>query len=227
MNKSQISFVLTEFELSSVRELGIQSPCKVLQNGIKIGSDESEVRKEVKRVVFCSRLEKRKGVLKFVELADYFRDSEIRFEIFGPDGGELHQIDHEIRTRNLISNLEYKGSLRAENVQEMLRDVAVLVLPSKAEPFPMVILEALSVGTPVIVMPSCGFADRLEKFEPKFVAKTEDLSGLIEALIQQISANFLNKSRFEIINFCRNEFGISRVTDQLTGEYLRVINHEE
>ena len=79
----------------------------------------------------------------------------------------------EIKSRTLTSNLEYKGSLQAHDVQRMLAEIDVLVLPSKDEPFPMVVLEALAVGTQVLVMPSCGFAEELRKFEFELIIELE------------------------------------------------------
>jgi glycosyltransferase involved in cell wall biosynthesis len=225
INKSKTNLVLSDIELSSVLELGITSPCKILPNGIAPKNIDKVRREPTNRVVFCSRLEKRKGVEKFVALAESFRDSGIKFEIYGPDGGELQLVQYEIKSRNLKDILEYKGSLPAERVQDVLGEIDVLVLPSKDEPFPMVILEALAVGTPVIIMPSCGFANQLYKFESSFVANTDDLQGLIFSLNKQKVSRYSNKSHSEIINFCKNEFGIASVTTELLGEYMKAFSH--
>ncbi len=227
ISKSRTNLVLTEYELSKILELGIKSPCRVLPNGIAVTLKAKTKSEPTNRVAFCSRLEKRKGVDKFVELADSMRDSGIKFEIYGPDGGELQLVQREIKSRNLIGILEYKESLPAERVQGILNDIDVLVLPSKNEPFPMVVLEALAVGTPVLIMPSCGFASQLEKFESSFVADTEDLRGLIKSLNQQKSRKYENKTHTEIINFCTKEFGIVSVTNQLLSEYKKAVNHEK
>jgi len=227
INKSRTNLVLTEYELSSILVLGIKSPCRVLANGIAVNLNPKVRTEPTNRVAFCSRLDKRKGVEKFVELADSFRDSGIKFEIYGPDGGELQLVQKEIESRDLEGTLMYKGSLPAERVQGILRDIDVLVLPSKDEPFPMVILEAMAVGTQVLIMPSCGFASQLEKFESSFVADTEDLPGLVKSLNQQRSQKYSNKSHTEIINFCTTKFGIASVTSELLAEYKKAVNHDK
>ncbi len=227
INESRTNLVLTEHELSSILVLGIKSPCRVLPNGIAVNLNAKDRAEPTNRIAFCSRLEKRKGLEKFVELADSFRDSGINFEIYGPDGGELELVQKEIDSRGLEGTLIYKGSLPTEHVQGILSEVDVLVLPSKEEPFPMVILEALAVGTPVLIMPSCGFGDQLKKFESSFVANTEDLPGLIEALNQQRTKKFKNKTHLEIIDFCSSEFGIVSVTELLLGEYERAVSHDK
>jgi len=116
INKSRTNLVLSEIERSIVLALGIKSPCAVLPNGIAVDITKKVVKQPSNRVAFCSRLEKRKGVEKFIELADSFRDSGIKFEIYGPDGGELQLVQKQIKSRNLNGILEYKGSLSAERV---------------------------------------------------------------------------------------------------------------
>jgi glycosyltransferase involved in cell wall biosynthesis len=227
INKSRVNLVLSDTELSAVLALGIKSTCKVLPNGIAVSVNLKERNRPTNRIAFCSRLEKRKGVGKFIELADSFRDTGIKFEIYGPDGGELQFLQSEVKSRNLSSILEYKGSLQADEVQRVLAEIDILVLPSKDEPFPMVILEAMAVGTRVLVMPSCSFADKLKRFESSFVADTEDLFGLIDSINLQKSSDYRNKSHTEILQFCAAEFGIQSVVNQLLDEYIKALSYEK
>jgi glycosyltransferase involved in cell wall biosynthesis len=111
-------------------------------------------------------------------------------------------------------------------VQEMLADAKVLILPSKNEPFPMVVLESLAVGTQVLVMPSCGFAETLRNFNEDFVSKSESSTGLVDSLGFQMSNSENLKSRDEIKEFCSSVFGIASVTDELFATYLRALNHD-
>lgn len=226
INKSQINLVLTEYELNSLLQLRINSPCKILPNGIAVTTRVNFKKEGIKKVVFCSRLEKRKGLDKFIALADSSRHSGLRFEIYGPDLGELKLVEREIKSRNLEEILEYKGSLPAEKVQDMLVQADILVLPSKDEPFPMIVLESLAVGTPVLIMPSCGFSSQLKNFESSFVASTEDLNGLVESFRLQQAHQFVKKDPIEIINFCEKEFSIDFVLTQLLEEYSRAYSHE-
>ena len=227
INKSAVNLVLSEIEFASIRNLRVKARCKILPNGIAINKAIQLTAKNRNRVAFCSRLEKRKGVEKFIDLAESFHKSEISFEIYGPDGGELQFVHSEIKSRKLSGSLKYKGSLTSEQVQKVLSEISLLVLPSKNEPFPMVVLEALAVGTPVLVMPSCGFANNLRKFEPSFVAETEDLSGLISALNKQNQAGYKTKSKKDILNYCQEAFGIFSVTNILMTEYRIALKHEE
>ena len=225
INQSRTIFVLTEIELKAVEQLGLKPVIRVLPNGIAVELPTEKMKLANKRVAFCARLDERKGVDKFIELADAYSSSENKFEIYGPDGGELQQLRKELEIRNLSEDVYYKGALQAGDVQKMLRDIDLLVLPSRDDNFPMVILEALAVGTPVLVMPSCGFADSLKKFEPNYVASSEDLSGLFYSFEKQYESDYSNKSKQEIIDFCNQVFGISTVTDKLLITYKEAISY--
>ena len=120
-----------------------------------------------------------------------------------------------------LKNILYKGSLSPEEVSGILKECDLLVLPSKDEPFPMIVLESLSVGTPVLVMPSCGLANDLRKYAPEYVAVEESLEGLISGIEALKNRTRLNKEVGELIRFCENTFGISKVADRLEAIYKK------
>jgi glycosyltransferase involved in cell wall biosynthesis len=225
INRSRLNLLLTEMEMSSIKKLKIKSPVKILPNGIALEYSSKLTDSSSNRVVFCSRLDKRKGIDKFIDLAESFKKTEIVFEIYGPDGGELDFCRSEIANRSLQNTISYKGALPSDKVQEILAEAKVLVLPSKNEPFPMVVLESLAVGTPVLVMPSCGFAEILRNFNKNFVSTSESSTGLVDSLGSQLRKSENGKSRDEIREFCGSLFGISKVVDALISSYLRALSH--
>lgn len=223
INRSKINLVLTEIEMSSIETLKIKSPAKILPNGIAIDFSRKFTDSSSNRVIFCSRLNKRKGIDKFIDLADSFRESNLVFEIYGPDGGELKFVKSEIMSRDLEDVIQYKDSLPAEAVQSVLKDAALLVLPSENEPYPMVILESLAVGTPVLIMPSCGLAQELKEFDVNYVARSETVAGILESFEQQYKAKFQSKSQIEIQEFCWERFNIQSICKSLELVYDNVL----
>lgn len=226
LNKSRLNLVLTDYEASAVEKIRMKSLTTKLPNGIAMPLKLPNPDNLQKRIVFCSRLDKRKGLGKFINLAQEFKDLNLKFEVYGPDGGELQFLKSEIENRGIANILEYKGSLPSDQVQVMLSGIDLLVLPSKDEPFPMVVLEALSVGTSVLVMPSCGFAYELKKFDTNFVAIGEEVEGLIQIFQFYVDSDFIFRSRDEVRDFCTNTFGISNVTDKLNDLYKQVLSYE-
>ena len=112
-----------------------------------------------------------------------------------------------------------------EQVQGVLGEYDLLVLPSANEPFPMVVLEALAVGTPVLIMPSCGLADSLRSFQESYVATSESMDGVKESFQMQLNENFKSKSRTQISEFISKTFGINSVASSLLQVYRKAIEN--
>jgi len=66
------------------------------------------------------------------------------------DGPMREQIEQFISDHNLSSYVELTGSLSGEGVREQMSMARAFVLPSFAEGLPVVIMEALAMGRPVI-----------------------------------------------------------------------------
>ena len=116
------------------------------------------------RVVFCARLHPRKRPTAFLEMAAELRTRgrvDLSFVMAGPDEGCLASIRDDVRRLGLSQCFEYVGPLQPEAVGPFLASAAVFVLPSVNEPFPMTVLEALSLGVPTVLTESCGIAREL------------------------------------------------------------------
>lgn len=116
-------------------------------------------------VMFLARLHPRKRVLTFAESARRMieQGSDARFEVFGPDEGDLPALRNFISANGLTDRLVYRGALAQGMATTELRRAAVYVLPAVREVFPMSVLEALSVGTPVVLGEDCGIAPELRR----------------------------------------------------------------
>ncbi len=215
-------FALSQKEKSALERLKFARSIEILPNGVNANLSSKSWKENQNRIVFCSRLEKRKGIDKFIELAFRLRNSNYKFEVYGPDCGELVFLLEQINKLNLHGILDYKGALQTAEVQQMLMEVDLVVLPSKDEPFPMIVLEALAVGTSVLVMPSCGISMELKNFRSFFVSKSENTDGLVKSL--EISMSRRNKKeRDEIMHFCREYFSIKGVADTLEHVYHNLL----
>ncbi|MCB5170105.1 glycosyltransferase [Streptomyces bambusae] len=127
------------------------------------GTPAQEERPELSgppRILYAARLQARKRPVDFVDAAaEVLRTHpEAQFTVAGPDEGELPAVERRIAELGLTGRISVPGSLSSENVLKELRRSHVYVLPSVDEPFPMSVLEALSVGVPSVVTHSNGLA---------------------------------------------------------------------
>jgi glycosyltransferase involved in cell wall biosynthesis len=220
--RAKLIFFLTHFEQKDLSQLGLGGEFSQLPNGIKVEKNNfTRKPSSTKRIVFCSRLDKRKRVDLFLDLARHYFDIEpdFSFEIYGPDGGELNKILESLKIDSRLQRTKYLGPLKTEEVLQTLETCDLLVLPSDKEPFPMIALETLSVGVPVVLMPSCGIASKVSEKFSEFIAETENLQGLILATQKIAELNFYVERKQEILEFCEKSFSIKAVVSELLEKF--------
>lgn len=227
INNSAMNLVLSEQEYANVNAFDFKSQLQILPNGIRVTNENmARIENKIPKIVYCSRLHIRKRPDRFLNLARFAERNglDADFVIFGPDGGELSEITQEIQSDIDLSSVLYEGALPPSQVLGMLRTCDLLVLPSENEPFPMVVLEALSVGTPVLIMPSCGLSSFLRDVYPDMVVSEESE----EALISAFTRIFKDLPKFEdrcgIRSFCKEIFDIDKVTSELEIYYFALVN---
>ena len=110
---------------------------------------------ETKRVVFVGRLSPQKGLDRFGAVADAVRRtrSDISFEVFG-DGEQRDQVH--------AMGLNWRGSVGWDERGKAFRAASAIIVPSRFEPFGMVILEAMQHRVPVLYPTDFGAAEVLK-----------------------------------------------------------------
>jgi glycosyltransferase involved in cell wall biosynthesis len=119
----------------------------------------------VPEVIYCARLHERKRPVAFVEMvAAFFEAGGVaRFTMYGPDEGELPAVMKAIDSHGLGSRVKYLGALAPADVLTRLSLAQAYVLPSINEPFPMSLLEAMSLGLPAVITDSTGVSAGFER----------------------------------------------------------------
>ena len=67
--------------------------------------------------------------------------------------------------------ISWEGALPPTSIPRRMAAASVYVLPSVREPYPMSVLEAMSVGLPVVVSADCGLAPLVERMRCGIVTK--------------------------------------------------------
>lgn len=220
MKRAKENFVLNEREREQLEMFDLGKKPIILANGI---AEERYISfspfPAIKQIVFCSRLSKQKGLDKFLEMAKQRGNLNCQFRIYGPDAGVLDWVKQQIEEFEMENYLQYMGALNPSDVRRVIAQSTLLVLPSYFDAFPMIVLESLALGTPVLVMPSCGIAEELFKINPNFVAQSEDTDGLLISFDKLINDTKNNLSRKAISDNCKRFFGIEKSTSVLQERY--------
>jgi len=222
LKSARTNFVLSEIEMVNMRSLFPNYRYRIIPNGIKItGIPELNHNTGKYKILFCSRLHPRKRPIFFIELAKstIAQSENYSFTIFGPDGGSLNEVKLALKEINspLIS---YKGHLDSNQVLQVMAEYDLLILPSEKEPFPMAVIEALSVGVPVLVMEDCGLASRLKELPYTSLCREASVPEFSAVLHQLTELDFLRANRKILIDVVANEFNITKICETLVQVYL-------
>jgi glycosyltransferase involved in cell wall biosynthesis/uncharacterized protein YjbI with pentapeptide repeats len=135
---------------------------------------------ETKQVLFVGRLSRQKGVDRYCALADKLREASdaYQFKAVG-DGEEAPLLQrHGIESKAL--GWDERG--------QAYRGASVLVVPSRSEPFGMVILEGMQHRVPVIYPKQAGAAEVLESGIKVEANDVEAMSTAVGHLLQSLDA---------------------------------------
>ena len=212
---------LTDAERRGLAEVGGQElRLRHLGNGVP--EAPPAVPPSVPRVLFCSRLQARKRPLRFVEMAVQLLTEGVdaEFVLIGPDGGEGRGVRTAVERHGDPARLRWEGPVEPDEVMTRLGSASLLVLPSVDEPFPMAVLEALSVGLPVVVTDSCGLASQVREHECGIVVdgSQQQLVHAVRSLLTE-PQTLARMSRAARDTSARN-FGMSSVVGQLEEIYM-------
>jgi glycosyltransferase involved in cell wall biosynthesis len=100
-------------------------------------------------VAALDRAHHTKGLSRLLAAIERLRELEIAVIVVG-DGDQRSKYDEEVRQRGLQGLVRFAGSVPHGSLPPYFTAADVLVLPSSAESFGMVLIESLACGTPVI-----------------------------------------------------------------------------
>lgn len=182
LRSAQRIFYLTATEKRGLEAVGGGSlPLAEMKNGHDLEPLPASAGTETGlRVLFLARLHARKRPTFFAEMAVRLRPSNptARFALVGPDEGEADKVGTVIARHNAAEYLAWEGPLAPEETSARMADCDIYVLPSVDEPYPMSVIEAMSLGKPVVVTESCGLAPMVRQYSAGVVVD-ETLESLI------------------------------------------------
>ena len=111
-------------------------------------------KKNIKNLVFFSRIHKKKGLLELISIWKNLKySSDWQLHIYGPISDQLYfkKMISEIKKKNLEKQIQFfKPEFDFKNKINILRNADGFVLPSKSENFGISIGESLANGLPVL-----------------------------------------------------------------------------
>jgi glycosyltransferase involved in cell wall biosynthesis len=155
-------------------------------------------------ILFLSRLHYKKGLDYLIPALGNLQDRRFTFVIAG-NGTPAYEA--EIRALLVTSGIEDRtqmvGFVKGERKDLLIQGAGLFALTSHSENFGISVLEALVVGTPVLVTPGVGLATVVRDNDIGYVANLD-----IEAITQALDRHLNDPDRAKAIGMYAREFTI-------------------
>jgi glycosyltransferase involved in cell wall biosynthesis len=172
-----------------IDELGVDaSKVVILYNGVprarvsrKVHPSSSEF-----RILFLGNLMERKGVTDLLEALACKPICELSWHATFAGGGPVEFYSRKADSLGLQSRVLFPGWVDQRHAAELLAASDVLVLPSYDEGLPLVILEALTAGVPVVCTPVGAIPEVLEDGKSALFVPPGDRQALADVLTRLV-----------------------------------------
>ncbi|WP_333683483.1 glycosyltransferase [Pontibaca methylaminivorans] len=151
-------------------------------------SDPPDLPEGPLRLVNIGRFAEQKGQLLLIEAMARLRETHPDLHLSLVGDGELRpQIEALIARNGLDRNVTLCGWLDEAGVRRELAAAHGLVLPSFAEGLPMVVMEAMAMGRPVIATYIAGIPELLRTGEAGWLVPAGDVGALVGAVVAMVA----------------------------------------
>ena len=179
---------------------------------------EGGERGDICRVIYLSAIDDEKGWRELLAVALEIVDERDDFEFmfYGGVGAHLteSEVESEFNEASKKGRIKWLGAVYDEDKAKAFRDASIFVLPSYTEQFPLVVLEAMSYGLPVVATHVGAVRDVIPESE---LVEPRDEKGLKKAIL----GVWDNKSAYEVQSERNRAKYVSEFTKEKFGENWR------
>jgi glycosyltransferase involved in cell wall biosynthesis len=199
-----------------------ETACKVIviKNAIPIKDKLNFEREKLYDIIFVGRLEKQKGIdilFKAIQILKEKHHRNLRVAIVG-DGSLMESLKKIALRYGINEHIDFLGVRK--DVLELMRKSLVFVLPSRWEGFGLVLLEAMSVGTPIVATKVGGIPEIIEDGKDGILVEPENPEELAKAILRLLSdVNLRSLISSNAYKKVKEEYSIEKYTKTLLGLY--------
>tara|TARA_R110000787_G_scaffold6697_9_gene23282 strand:- start:524 stop:1609 length:1086 start_codon:yes stop_codon:yes gene_type:complete len=184
-----------------------------------------KVHKPEKYLLYLGRLDEKKGIDILIKAFSLFKE-DFKLFITGPFNDYKMELEGLIKSLGLQGKIEFKGLVKGEKKNELIKKAWVLISPSHSEVIGMVNLEAASLKTPVITTYQTGI-------NPEFnnnggILINPEVKELVSALskVASWSIEERNTNGQKLYEYISKEYSWSNRMKDWINTYKKVLGNE-
>jgi len=168
---------------------GIEASSSVIRNAVKVPRlAPTSLPFDRPTVLYLGRLSQEKGVdLAVTAFASVVqRHPDVRLVLAG-DGPERDALQRQVIRLGVVDAVRFAGWVAEEDVPALLNTAVMLILPSRADSFPLAALQASLMERPIVAARVGGLPELVVDGETGRLAEKEDGEALAEAVCGLLS----------------------------------------
>ena len=144
----------------------------------------------------------------------------VEFIVVG-DGPLREELMRQVRGLGLEGRVRFLGRLPYEEALGVMASSDIFVLPSVYDQLPMVILEAMALGKPVVATRVCGIPDVIEDGRTGLLVEPRDPEGLAAAILKLVEDPGLREELSQRARLAAEHYDVRRIVR------LHIKNYQE
>jgi glycosyltransferase involved in cell wall biosynthesis len=154
----------------------------------------------------------------FAEISKRYKNVKLKIAGVGP------QIENLLNKKNILGldNVEFLGGLNRDEVVNEIKQANCFVLSSKIETFGVVLIEAMSIGRPVIST-RCGGPNDIVNQQNGILVEPNNIQELANAMCEMIN-NYSQYNLNAISKSCIENYGPKAIGKKLIQIYQEALN---
>jgi glycosyltransferase involved in cell wall biosynthesis len=187
LESSDSLIVLTDYWKQSLSYYAPNASWKIVENGVPLPKKNLFFNKKPTIFLFIGDLSQQKGVRDLIKAAaaaaiDGF-DGIICIAGHEASPGQLESLHELTKEEGIQHQIKFLGVVLGEEKKKLLSGATCLVLPSYVEGLPMVLLEAMSYGIPVISTMVGGIPELVKHNREGFLIEPGNINSLAKYLL--------------------------------------------
>lgn len=186
-----------------------------------------EPRTDAQAISFLSLglLARHKGAYDLLDVAQLLSRNNTAFHLVIAGNGEVDEVREEAHQRGLGEHVTCPGWLEGDAVNRALAEADVFVLASHREGMPLSVMQAMSVGMPIVASRVGGVPLLVRDGENGFLVEAKDIEGFASRM-QQLAGDAELRVRMsrESRRIAENELDLDRLAVRLAEVFERAMS---
>jgi glycosyltransferase involved in cell wall biosynthesis len=209
-----------------------QTRLRILENAVPLTSYQAERSKFPKAnkptILFAGLLTENKGVFDLISVIPKLVTKVPSVRVLLAGSGDIIKIQSMLRSLNVQGSVHFLGWVSPQELIRYYFRSHLFVLPSYYEGLPMVMLEAMACGLPVVSTKVGGIPELIEEGENGILIDPGDKDALFKALTTLLTEPVLRDKMAEAnIQKIKERYDIPIYVEKLKGLYQELLGEKK